>query len=841
MARHLIICEPSRNPGDPMTEDKHASHSVAALALAVILGGLGLVLAAGGIWLVAVGGSAYYLIAGAAMVAAGMLLFFGRPAGMWLYAAIFALTVPWAFWESGANPWALVPRLVGPAILLALVALLSPLVDRKTKWPVALAGSVGSLAFLALAIWVDAATQPDRVQGILPPITHAAGPEAVGADWPAWGGTNAGERFSTLSQITPDNVAHLQRAWVAHTRDLPSGKLEQGKYSPETTPIKIGNRMYMCTAMNRLIALDPATGREIWRYDPKVPPTSIPYGATCRGVAYYDGSAAVPTTAAAHSGSATTKDSASKSRQQREKSSAGRPNCATRVIEATLDARLIAVDAATGTPCADFGVNGQVDTKVGLGKVYPGMASITAPPVIVRDVIVTGRQVLDNEKNDAPSGVIQAYDVRTGKRRWAWDLGRPDQYDWPTPGQTFTRGTPNMWTTAAADEKLGLVYIPTGNSADDYWSGDRSAQENAFSSSLVALDAETGKPVWHFQTVHKDVWDYDLGSQVTLIDLPDGTPAVILPSKQGDIYVLDRRTGKPLHGVMEKPVPGGGEEPQQRSPTQPFSQFANLRKGDLRERDMWGISPIDQMVCRIRFREASYKGFYTPPTAGRHWIEYPSYNGGSDWGSVAVDPTRGVIIANYNDMPNYNILVPRAQADKKGWKPRGPEGNKGGSAAEGEGAAMAGVPFAVDVNAGWKLKATGLLCKEPPYGWIRALDLRTGKTIWDRPFGSARANGPWGIKLGLPWTIGTPNNGGSVVTAGGLVFIAATTDNLIHAIDLKTGKELWHDVLPGGGQANVMTYAVNGRQYVVVMAGGHHFMKTPVSDALVAYALPAQE
>jgi quinoprotein glucose dehydrogenase len=512
--------------------------------------------------------------------------------------------------------------------------------------------------------------------------------------------------------------------------------------------------------------------------------------------------------------------------------------CLPRIIEATIDARLIAVDAATGRPCADFGVNGQVDTKIGLGRTYPGMASITAPPTIVRGVIVTGRQVLDNERNDAPSGVIEAYDAMTGKPKWAWDLGRPGETGWPEPGEQFTRGTPNMWTTASADEELGLVYIPTGNSASDYWSSDRSPQENAFNSSLVALDAETGKPVWHFQTVHKDVWDYDLGSQVTLVDLPDGTPAVILPSKQGDIYVLDRRTGKPLHGVVERPVPQGGAEARERSPTQPFSLFANLRKPDLRERDMWGISPIDQMICRIQFRKAEYRGFYTPPVADRRWIEYPSYNGGSDWGSVAIDPTRGVIVANYNDMPNYDQLVPRALADKRGYKPRGPEGNQGGSKAEGEGAAMAGLPYGVDVNAGWKLPLTGLLCKEPPYGWIRALDLTTGKTIWDRPFGSARSNGPWGISLGLPWTIGTPNNGGSVVTAGGLIFVAATTDNLLHAIDLKTGKEVWHDALPGGGQANVMTYAVDGRQYVVVMAGGHHFMKTPVSDALVAYALP---
>lgn len=800
--------------------------SWAGIVLGAVIALIGIVLAIGGVWLVTLGGSWYYLLAGVAMIVAGGLLVLGRPLGLWIYVAVFALTVPWALWESGADPWALVPRLVGPAVILALVALLSPLIDRRTGWGAAVLGAIGSFVFLGLVLWGTALAQPDRVLAALPAATHPPGTQAVGDDWPAWGGTEAGERFSTLNQINPANVGKLQRVWLAHTKDLPNSPMRQGKYSPETTPIKIGNRLYLCSAMNVLLALDARTGREIWRYDPKVPDAAIPYGATCRGVAFYDGTG--PAVASVPSSTPAPKP-ASRS-----------DACLPRVIEATLDARLIAVDAATGRPCANFGINGQVDTKLGLGRVYPGMASITAPPTIVRGVIITGRQVLDNERNDAPSGVIQAYDAVTGKPKWAWDLGRPGQTGWPEPGGQFTRGTPNMWTTAAADDQLGLVYVPTGNSASDYWSSDRSPQENAFNSSIVALDATTGKPVWHFQTVHKDVWDYDIGSQPTLVDLPDGTPAIVVPSKQGDIYVLDRRTGKPLHGVEERPVPQGGEEPQQRSPTQPFSLFANLRHPDIKERDMWGISPIDQMICRIQYRKAEYKGFYTPPTSKRRWIEYPSYNGGSDWGSVAVDPTRGVIVANYNDMPNYDRLVPRALADKRGYKPRGPEGNQGGSKAEGEGAAMAGVPFGVDVNAGWQLHLTGLVCKEPPYGWIRALDLATGKTIWDRPFGSARSNGPWGIALGLPWTIGTPNNGGSVVTAGGLIFVAATTDNLLHAIDLKTGKELWHDVLPGGGQSNVMTYAAGGRQYVVVMAGGHHFMKTPVSDALVAYALPEE-
>jgi quinoprotein glucose dehydrogenase len=278
-------------------------------------------------------------------------------------------------------------------------------------------------------------------------------------------------------------------------------------------------------------------------------------------------------------------------------------------------------------------------------------------------------------------------------------------------------------------------------------------------------------------------------------------------------------------------------EPQQRSKTQLFSLFHTLRKPDLTEAKMWGMTPIDQMICRIQFRRASYQGIYTPPVTQGHSVEYPGYNGGSDWGGIALDPQRGVIVANYNDMPNYVRLVPRAEADRLGWAPREQaRGAIGG--AEGAGDPQMGAPYAIQINAGWRLPVTGLLCKEPPYGNIRAIDLKSGKTLWDRPLGTARRNGPFGIPSMLPVSIGTPNNGGAVVTAGGLIFVAAATDNLIRAIDMNSGKTLWTDVLPAGGQATPMTYEADGRQYVVIMAGGHHFMETPIGDELVAYALP---
>lgn len=788
---------------------------IAPIVVGVLILLIGAVLFAGGAWLVAIGGSPYYLAAGAGLVLAGALLILRRESGLWVYVLVFAATLVWAVWEVGLRGWPLVPRILPPAVLLGLILLIWPLlVPRRVGWTGAgaavaglvVAGTVVGFGLGAMnSFSVERPVPEAQAEGMADPA-----PMAVGADWPAYGATYSARRFSPLDQITPANVGNLERAWVYHTGDLPRSEFAQGKYGAETTPLKVGDTLYLCSAKNILIALDAATGTERWRHDPEVADEYIPYTAACRGVVYYsvpDGTGAA---------------------------------CDNRIIEGTLDARLIAVDAGTGEPCQGFGAAGQVDIKEGMGETVPGMVSITSPPTIVRGVVVTGHQVLDGQKRDAPSGVIQGFDAVTGELRWAWDMMNPDRIGAPPEGEIYARGTPNMWTTASGDEELGLVYMPMGNSAVDYWSGSRSEAEKRHSTALVALNVADGRPAWVFQTVHNDVWDYDLGSQATLVDFPGpsgSVPALILTSKQGDIYVLDRRTGEPLTEVEERPVPQGGVEPDERSPTQPFSLYHTLRRPDLTEYAMWGMSPIDQMICRIQFRRATYQGFYTPPTADQRWIQYPGYNGGSDWGGIAVDPRRGVIIANYNDMPNYNILVPREEADRLGWAPRGESrGNMGG--AEGAGDPQLGAPYAIDVNAGWRMPVTGMLCKEPPYGGIRAIDLRTGQTLWDRPIGQARTNGPFGIPSMLPVRIGTPNNGGPVVTAGGLIFIAATTDNLVRAIDIETGETVWQDVLPGGGQATPMTYEAGGRQYVVIMAGGHHFMETPISDELVAYALP---
>ncbi|WP_140909445.1 membrane-bound PQQ-dependent dehydrogenase, glucose/quinate/shikimate family [Cognatiluteimonas lumbrici] len=783
--------------------------------LGVIISLAGLTLAIGGGVLLAAGGSWYYLPAGLGLLVSGVLLARGRAAGAWWYWGVLAGTFLWTAWESGLDYWRWVPR-VGLFVALGILVALAQwrLPGRFTRGASrGLAVALVGMFVLAFALaFVPYGVTPAK--GPLPQASSTPGtpssitPQADG-DWLAYGRGYDALRYTPLAQIDRSNVHRLERAWVFHTGDLPDTR-----WGAETTPLKVGDTLYLCSARNILFALDARTGEQKWKHDPQVQDEYIPYTAACRGVAYY--------TVAATGADAT---------------------CATRIVEGTLDGRLVVVDARTGLPCAGFGDNGQVSITEGMGPVYPGMVSITSPPVVVRGVIVTGHQVLDGQKLDAPSGVIQGFDAETGELRWAWDMTHPDWTGAPPDGEVFTRGTPNMWTIASADEQLGLVYLPMGNSAVDYLSATRSAEENRYATSLVALDVATGKPRWHFQTVHMDVWDYDLGGQGSLVDFPTAggrVPAIVLPSKQGDIYVLDRRTGEPLVGVEERPAPQGGVEPAQRTATQPHSTYHTLRKRDLTERDMWGLTPIDQMICRIQFANASYDGFYTPPVTGGHSVQYPGYNGGTDWGGIAIDPRRGIIVANYNDMPNYVTLVPRAKADEMGWAPRSEaRGDMGG--AEGAGDPQAGAPYAVDVNAGWRMEVTGLLCKQPPYGGIRAMELATGRTLWDRPFGTARRNGPFGIPSMLPIEIGTPNNGGAVITASGLVFIAAATDDLIRAIDIDTGETVWSDALPAGGQATPMVYAIDGREYLVIMAGGHHFMETPRGDALIAYALPRRD
>lgn len=813
-----------------MTFIKHSGTDWLTRLVAIIMALCGVVLTIGGAWLMVVGGSWYYCFCGLGMLISAFYLAKQNRTGVWVYGVVLLGTIFWAAWESGWNYWRWVPRLdvvmlLALAVTLAMPRLRQPF-SRKLSYTLSAVSVLVFVVMFSLAFIPFNYQQTLAVPGVasrsFDTLTGAQGAANVAdspaeADWPAYGRNSAATRYSPLSQINLSNVKKLQQAWVYRTGDIP-----EERWGAETTPIKINDRLYMCTALNDIIALDAGSGEEIWRHQVDLDKKDIPYTAACRGVTYYQ----VPDDSMLSDGGL----------------------CQARIIEGTLDGRIIAVDAATGQACPNFGNGGQVDIKQHMGKTPNGYVAITGVPVIVNGVIITGHQVLDGQARHAPSGVIKGFDAVTGALLWAWDMVRPDIETVPPAGEIYSRGTPNMWTTATGDNRLGLAYLPMGNSTPDYWSGLRDEAENEYSTALVALDVASGKPKWKFQTVYKDVWDYDLGSQITLIDFPKNgemVPALILPSKQGDIYILDRRTGEPLVGVEERKAPQGGVEPHERSATQPYSLYHTLSQPDLSEKHMWGITPFDQLACRIQFKMASYQGIYTPPTSERHWIQYPGYNGGSDWGSVAIDPTRGILIANYNDMPNYNRLVPRETVEQLNWLTREEQDKQGADSqsnertlSESAGFPQRGSPYGISVNAGWRMPLTGLLCKEPPYGWIRAIELASGKMLWDRPLGTARRNGPFGIRSYLPVNIGTPNNGGAVVTAGDLIFIAAATDDLIRAIDINTGKTVWQDTLPAGGQANPLVYELNGKQYLVIVAAGHHFMETPKGDYVIAYTLP---
>ncbi|MBB4631611.1 membrane-bound PQQ-dependent dehydrogenase, glucose/quinate/shikimate family [Sphingosinicella soli] len=772
------------------------ARTVVPRLLALLLFVIGAAIALGGALLVTLGGSSYYLLGGIAVVVAAILLWCGHRLAGWLYAAFLAVTLGWALWEAGIDGWALAPRLIGPALLGLAFAL--PPVRRsigRSGWAPAAAG----LLMIVTLAGVGISDSPDRFAAPPPGQALPGGDDAAGAEWLAWGGTNAGQRFSTLDQITPANVSDLEVAWTYRT-----GVRQPGTKSPlQTTPLMVDGTLYLCTQTNIVIALDPETGKERWRFDPKVDPTGASAVTTCRGVAFHR----VPDAA----------------------------DCPARIITATFDARLIALDAKTGRPCASFGNGGFVDLKTGMGVVEKGFYYVSSAPTIVRGQIVLGGWVSDNQSTDEPSGVIRAYDVASGRFSWAWDMGRPGDNREPAPGQHYTRSTPNSWAPMSADEVLGLVYVPTGGSTPDHWGGARSAAAERYGSSVVALDATTGTPRWSFQTVHHDLWDYDVGSQPTLVEVPlrgRMVPALAQPTKRGELFLLDRRTGVPVAAVEERPAP---QRPpvsgDWTAPTQPYSvgmpSFAGER---LRERDMWGITPFDQLWCRIRFRELRYQGPATAPATDESLI-YPSIGGGMNWGGVSVDPERGLMIVNAIYYGTIAQLVPRAETDRLRAK---------ASVAHMYDLPQpqAGTPYGIRLSG--LVSPLNVPCNEPPFGTISAIDLRTQKLVWTRSIGSARDSGPMGLASRLPLRMGMPMFGGSLATRSGLVFIGATQERAFRAFDIRNGRELWRASLPAGGQANPMTYVspASGRQFVLIAAGGHVMLQSPLGDSIVAYALP---
>jgi membrane-bound PQQ-dependent dehydrogenase (glucose/quinate/shikimate family) len=759
--------------------------------LAALLLGIGAVVTAGGVWLIALGGSFYYLLAGAAVLGSGVLTARGDRRGAWIFAAFLVASLIWSLWEAGLDGWALTARLLAPAVLglcFAYPRLFRDPTTRFDQWAPRAAPIVALLCIVAIAVG-GMQQGPPRLPF---PDASEAPFQAAGDEWAAYGGVAAGTRYSMLAQLTPANVSQLEVAWT-HS----AGAIEAGARSPmQVTPIMIGDTLYYCSQTNAVIALDPETGEERWRFDPEVGPPGPGFLVRCRGVAHHRSNAR---------------------------------ECPERIISATFDARLFALDARTGALCRSFGDGGYVDLTEGLGDVQPGFYYVSSAPLIARDKIVVGGAVIDNMNVDEPSGVIRAYDVETGALSWAWDLGRPDERGAPPEGETYTRSTPNSWAPATADEALGLVYLPLGNPTPDYWGADRTPEEERFGSSVVALDAETGALRWSFQTMHHDLWDYDVPAQPTLVDIErDGqvVPALVQVTKRGQLFVLDRRTGEPVAAVEERPVAQTGAAPGERlSPTQPYSVGMPSFGGVLRERDMWGVTPIDQLWCRIAFKRLRYDGEATPPGETASLV-YPGVAGGMNWGGVSIDPVHGVAIVNSMYVAATNQLIPRERADEMA--------RSGGDAPQG----MTGAPYGAQVSTFYS--PLNVPCNEPPYGRLSAVDLRTGALLWQRPVGTTRDTGPFGIATHLPIPMGLPNLGGTLTTQGGLVFMGAARERRFRAFDIRTGREVWSAALPSGGQANPMTYVSprSGRQFVVIAAGGHPVLDMPPGDTLVAFAVP---
>lgn len=786
-----------------------ASSSLRAVVLLRVCACLTVLLAAvliiGGVRLWQLGGSAYYLITGVCLLAAGVLLWYRRKLGVFITAATALGTVVWALWEVGFDGWALLPRIVMPVILSAVVcsspvrkAFIAP--ARRHSFLVTLAGVMAAIGIGAVLHHVanDRPVDPMYAMGTARWTGTPRAAEAVSSgDWLHYGNDPGGTRFSPLSQIDPSNVAELQPLWTARVGPTDS---------MQVTPLKIADTLYVCNSNNDVIALDAETGAQKWRFDAGVDRAKAPH-RSCRGVAYYR----VPERTG---------------------------TCAERVYTNTIDARLIALDARDGRRCEDFGADGELSLRKGMGHVEDGYYYVTSAPTLVRGKLVIGGWIADNQYWGEPAGVVRAFDAVTGAFAWAFDMGRPDRQSEPPEGETYTPATPNAWAPMSVDESLDLVFVPTGNATPDYFGGYRRPFDEAYASAVVAIEASTGRLRWAFQTVHHDLWDYDVASQPTLVDYPTATgsvPAVIQTTKRGELFVLNRETGVPLVPVEERPVPRTGGVPEDRvHPTQPFTVgLPSFRGPVLQERDMWGITPLDQLWCRIKFREARYEGHFTPPGLVPT-ISTPGYMGGSNWGGVSVDVSRNVLVLNTNHVFNYLSLLPRAQADAMGLKPF--------TSAEAGTSHVGGLTPGAETPYGGQsgpfFSPLVAPCSQPPYGRLSAVDLATGKLLWSQPLGNASESGPLGLRALLPLPLGTPNSGGSLLTQSGLIFIAAAQDRYLRAYETVSGKLLWQSKLPAAGMATPMTYLSpdSGRQMIVIAAGGHPYIPTARGDYIVAFA-----
>jgi quinoprotein glucose dehydrogenase len=764
----------------------------------------------GGIWLSTIGGSWYYVISGIAMLATAFLLYRRHSAALVVYALLLLGTLAWAVWEVGFDFWALAPRT--DVWVIFGVWLLLPFVYRGITHDGKAGASLMGLSLVVSAVVLAWAVfhDPQEINGTLPTAQQTAPADADSTippgDWPAYGRDQAGTRYSPLNQINEKNVKDLQVAWTFRTGDLKTPN-DPGEITNEVTPIKVRDTLYLCSAHQILFALDAATGKEKWKFDPGLKTNPTFQHVTCRGVSYHE------TPAAADAGTAAP------------------ALCARRILLPVNDGRLFALDAETGKRCPDFANNGELDLQHKHPVQTPGAYEPTSPPIITDKVIVIAGAVTDNYSTHEPSGVIRGFDVNTGALLWVFDPGAKDPNAIPADGQSFAPNSPNSWAPAVYDPKLDMVYLPMGVSTPDIWGGNRTPEQERYASSVLALNATTGKLVWSYQTVHHDLWDMDLPSQPTLADITDKNgntvPVIYAPAKTGNIFVLDRRNGKLVVPAPETPVPQGAAKGDHVSPTQPYSELTYRPKNHLSGKDMWGATMFDQLVCRVIFHRLRYEGPFTPPSE-QGTLVFPGNLGMFEWGGIAVDTHRQIAIANPMALPFVSKLIPRGPGNPI----EPPADGKGGSGTETGIQPQYGVPYGVELNP--FLSPFGLPCKQPAWGYISALDLKTNDVIWKKRIGTVRDSSP----VPLPFKMGMPMLGGPVTTAGNVFFIAATADNYLRAFSTNTGEKLWEGRLPAGGQATPMTYEANGKQYIVLAAGGHGSFGTKMGDYIIAWALP---
>jgi quinoprotein glucose dehydrogenase len=610
------------------------------------------------------------------------------------------------------------------------------------------------------------------------------------SDWGYYGGDIYGQKYSNLTQIDRSNVAKLEVAWTYRTGELGEGFARADDLTFEATPVLAFGTLYLSTGTNIIIALDPVTGKERWRYDPRVNRRLDFSEVTSRGVTVWE-----------------------------DPDLNNRGPCSRRVFMGTIDARLIAVDAGTGKPCADFGTGGSVDLALGMNVRDRGDYQVTSPPAVFDTYVIVGSSIGDNTATDLPHGTIRGFDARTGAPKWAFD---------PVPQAPAETGAANAWTVMTVDPDRGIVYVPTGSASPDFYGGKRLG-DNAYANSLLALEAATGKLVWHQQTVHHDLWDFDLAAPPALVDLElrgAPIPAVIQATKTGMVFVFNRGDGKPIMPVEERAVPRSTVRGEQPAATQPFSNLPPLvTQRAIEPEDAWGVTFWDRGRCRDMIEKYRNEGVFTPPDE-RGTILWPSYLGGVNWGGVAFDQHRQRIVAAVNHLPMVVTLMPATQIDRD----RGTDEFERSefSYQQGTPYGMRREPF---------LSPWGLPCTAPPWGTLVNVDLRENRIVWQVPLGSTEGFTPWFVPNR---NFGMPNLGGPIATAGELVFVGAAMDGYLRAYDLETGRELWKHKLPAGGQATPMTYRAGKtqRQFVVISAGGHGGLGTEKGDYVVAFALP---